>query len=189
MEYYNKDVIKDLDHIIKGKYFDDWFKIVKPFLLNDELQRRKLFKHHSGRLWDHITEVSYYSYLLAKIKHADEYTAAVAGLLHDFYPKAYKYTKELDELDHNYVTDVIKIQMPHKMHGFTHAKAAAINARKYFGDVIDEKIYSSIVTHMFPLTPRPPKYPEGWIVQYIDKYLSIGLINRIRYKLDRDEKK
>jgi uncharacterized protein len=79
--------------------------------------------------------------------------------------------------------------MPHKMHGFTHAKAAAINARKYFGDVIDEKIYSSIETHMFPLTPRPPKYQEGWIVQYIDKYLSIGLINRIRYKLDRDEKK
>ena len=186
--YYNENIEDDLKHIIKGKYFNDWLDIVRDILLNDEVQRRKLFKHHSGRLWDHITEVSYYSYLLAKIKGADVKVAAIAGLLHDFYPKAYKYSKALDELDHEYLTDVRKLQLPHKMHAFTHGKAAALNARRVFGKLIDDKIFSCIETHMFPVTLRPPKYREGWIIQYIDKYLSIGLINRIRYKLEREDK-
>ena len=69
------------------------------------------------------------------------------------------------------------------MHGFTHADAAAKNAWKYFPEFMNEKIDSCIRTHMFPLNIKPPKYKEGWIVQYVDKKLSIGIINKIRYYL------
>ena len=187
MTYYSNDVKKDLSHLIKCEYFDDWYDIVKDILLNDEFQKRKYFRHHKGRLWDHLTEVSYYSYLMAKAHHADERVCAIAGLLHDFYPKAYKYSKELDEIDHEYVTDVKKKQPIWKMHGFTHAEAAAINAKIHFRKLIDDKTYSIIKTHMFPLNIKPPKYKEGWIVTYIDKKLSIALINKIRYMLDHDK--
>lgn len=189
MNYYDKNLENDLKHIIKIKYFKEWLKIVKPILLNDEFQRRKLFKHHSGRLWDHLTQTSYYCYLIAKIDGADEKSAAIAGLLHDFYPKAYKYSKPLEDLDKQYLTDVKKRQPIHKMHAFTHGEAAAKNAKKFFPDLIDDKIYSCIKTHMFPLTLKAPEYKEGWIVQYVDKYLSIGLIRRIKYKLERKLKK
>ena len=188
MVYYNKDIKEDLSHLIKGEYFDDWLDIVKDILLNDEFQKRKFFHHHKGNLWDHLTEVSYYSYLMAKLRNADERVCAIAGLLHDFYPKAYKFSKELYEINPEYLTDVRKKQPIYKMHGFTHADAAAKNAKKYFPKLIDEKIESCIRTHMFPLNLTPPKYKEGWIVQYVDKKLSIGLINRIRHLLAKNKK-
>ena len=46
--YYNKDVYNDLEPINKCTYFNEWFKIVEPILLNDEFQRRKLFLHHEN---------------------------------------------------------------------------------------------------------------------------------------------
>ena len=180
MTYYNKNVKEDLKHLIKCKYFDDWYELVKEILLNDEFQRRKYFRHHKDWLWKHITEVSYYSYLTAKLKKCDEKTCAIAGLLHDFYPKAYKYSKELDEIDHDYVTDVKKKQAVWKMHGFVHAAQAAENAKIHFPDLITKKIDSCIRTHMFPLNIRPPKYKEGWIITYVDKKLSMGPGNNFK---------
>ena len=187
MSYYNKNVREDLQHIIKGKYFEDWLSIVEPILLDKEFQKRKLFHHHSGDLWQHLTEVSYYSYLTAKTEGVDERVCAIAGLLHDFYPKAYKGSKELYDEDPEYLTDVWKIQPIHKMHAFTHAEAAAKNAWKFFPEFMDEKIESCIKTHMFPINIKPPEYEEGWIVTKIDKKLSIGLINKIKYDLEKDK--
>ena len=187
MEYYNKNVKDDLKHLIKLNYFDEWFNIVEEILLNDEFQKRKYFRHHKGSLWDHVTEVSYYSFLMAKARHLDERVCAIAGLLHDFYPKAYKYSEELRQIDPEYLSDVKKKQPIHQMHGFTHAEAAAKNAKKYFPKLIDEKIEECIKTHMFPLNIKPPKYKEGWIISYVDKKLSISLINKIRYMLKRNK--
>lgn len=188
MAYYNENIREDLTHIIKDEYFEDWLEIVKDILLHKEFQKRKLFHHHKGNLWEHLTEVSYYSYLMAKTRNADEMVCAIAGLLHDFYPKAYKYSQELYDENPEYLTDVKKKQPIHQMHGFTHAEAAAKNAWKYFPEFMNEKIESCIKTHMFPLNITPPKYKEGWIVQYVDKKLSIGLINKIRYLLGKKNK-
>lgn len=187
MEYYNKNVKDDLKHLIKLEYFDEWFNIVEEILLNDEFQKRKYFRHHKGSLWDHVTEVSYYSFLMAKVRHLDERACAIAGLLHDFYPKAYKYSDELRQIDPEYLTDVKKKQPIHQMHGFTHAEAACKNSKKYFPHLMNEKIEECIKTHMFPLNIRPPKYKEGWIISYVDKKLSISLINKIRYMLNKNK--
>ena len=181
MSYYSKDLYHDLEDISKLPYFNEWFEIVKEYLLNDELQRRKLFRHHDGCLWNHLILVSFRSFLLAKYYGVDEKTCAIAGLLHDFYPKAYKFSQELYDLDPSYLDKVHYKQPIWKMHGFTHAKEAADNARKYFPGKIDDKIYSCITTHMFPLTFRPPKYKEGWIVTLMDKKLSANVLMEVKY--------
>ena len=188
MKYYNENVTEDLEHIIKGKYFGDWLDMVEGILLNKEFQKRKLFRHHKGNLWQHLTEVSYYSFLMAKTRNADERVCAIAGLLHDFYPKAYKFSQELYDENPEYLTDVKKKQPIHQMHGFTHAEAAAKNAWKYFPEYMDDKIDSCIKTHMFPLNIKPPRYKEGWILTYVDKKLSIGVINKINNLLNMKEK-
>lgn len=55
----------------------------------------------------------------------------------------------------------------HRWHGFTHGSAAATNAAKDFD--LNEVEIDSITHHMFPLTPKPPKYIEGYLVTAADK--------------------
>ena len=182
MNYYSTDFNTDLNKISNHPCYEEWFNIVEQFLVNDELQRRKLFRHHDGALWNHLINVSFKSFLMAKKHSADEKVCAIAGLLHDFYPKAYKYSKELEELDKTYLDKVHFKQSLFKMHGFTHPKEAADNARLFFKDKIDDKVYSSICTHMFPLTlTKIPKSKEAWIVTFIDKKSSTDVIKEVKY--------
>ena len=133
--YYNENVIDNIDiSIINSLYFDEWYKIVKDILLNDEFQKRKLFMHHHDMsVWDHSVLVSYKSYVLSKYYGADGRVCAIAGLLHDFYPKAWLMNDDLAKLnDGEYVSDVNVKRPLFKMHGFVHAREAAENYVKYF---------------------------------------------------------
>src|SRR5574344_1776660 len=181
MHYYSKDVIHELDNISRLSYFNEWYQIVKDILLSDEFQRRKLFKHHDNSVWDHSINVSFRSFLMAKYYNLDEKTCAIAGLLHDFYPKAYKKCPELEKLNPNYMSRVIGKLSFKELYGFVHAKEAANNALKYYPKLVDDKIYSCIKTHMFPLNIIPPRYPEGWIITLMDKKLSASTIKEIKY--------
>ena len=177
MNYYNKDVYNDLDYINKCSYFNEWFEMVKPILLSDEFQRRKLFKHHENSVWDHSINVSFIAFLVAKFYHLDTYTAAVAGLLHDFYPYCWQDSKELEKLNPEYLK---RFKKKHKKinewHGLVHAKEASINAQKFFPDLVTPKILSCIKTHMFPLNILPPTYLEGWIITMVDKKVSVSVL-------------
>lgn len=55
----------------------------------------------------------------------------------------------------------------HRWHGFTHGRTAMNNALDDF--VLNEVERDSIHRHMFPLTPIPPRYVEGYIVTVADK--------------------
>ena len=55
----------------------------------------------------------------------------------------------------------------HRWHGFTHGHAALVNALSDFKLNAIEK--DSIEKHMFPLTPIPPRYIEGYLVTLADK--------------------
>ena len=145
MNYYSKDVYNDLKNINKCSFFNEWYSIVEPILLSDEFQRRKLFRHHDDSIWDHSIDVSFKSFLVAKFYKLDVYTATIAGLLHDFYPYAWQYNKDLETLDKKYLK---RYHQKHKsikeLHGFVHAKEASINAAKYFPDLVNPKILSCI---------------------------------------------
>ena len=60
----------------------------------------------------------------------------------------------------------------HRLHGFRHAKAAAVNAKKYFN--VEDKTAQVIISHMWPLNPiRIPRSKEAWIVCAADKCVSV----------------
>ena len=60
MNFLNFEELKnELHDKINSPYFDEWYNIVEPLLLNEELQKRKLFKHHSKSVWDHLISVSF----------------------------------------------------------------------------------------------------------------------------------
>ena len=92
----------------------------------------------------------------------DYKSVAIAGLLHDFYDKPWQDDTEKKPL--------------FKRHGFTHAHEAKLNAKKYFGKFMNEKIGNSIERHMFPLNIIPPKYLEGWLIVLIDKVDSMDFL-------------
>mgnify|MGYP002476968658 FL=1 len=55
----------------------------------------------------------------------------------------------------------------HRWHGFTHGHAALINALMDFD--LNDIGRNSIENHMFPMTPIPPRYLEGYLVTLADK--------------------
>ena len=176
MDYYNEQVIDDIDPIIvNNPMFEEWFQIVETILRNDEFQRRKLFPHHHDMsVWDHSIFVSFRSFVTGGIFHCDKRVCAIAGLLHDFYPLAWLYDEELAKLDGGKYMERLSRKEPlFKRHGFTHGKEAAENYIKFFPELEDKRITDAIEKHMFPLTIRLPKYKESFIITLVDKTNSV----------------
>ncbi len=192
MNYYNKDVILDLDPaIILNPFFDDWFMIVEDILLNDEFQKRKLFMHHHNlSVWDHSILVSFHSYIVACYINADRRVCAIAGLLHDFYEQAWLDTPEIRALDDGKYAKNLDLKKPFfKNHGFTHGASAAENYVRFFPELEDKRITDSINKHMFPLTLLPPKYLEGYVITCVDKINSCKELPSIQFVADKVTKK
>lgn len=152
------------------KYLEEtseYYKIVKDILNNEEFSKRKNFPHHGEKtVMDHSLEVSILSYRIAKKLKMDYKSAAIGGLLHDFYNKPWQDDQEKRPF--------------FKRHGFVHAREARENSKKYFPDLMTPRIENIILRHMFPLNITPPKYKEGWIITTVDKYVSMEIFKDIK---------
>lgn len=138
----------------------EYYEIVNPILNSNEFQRRKFYKHHGDiTVYEHCLAVSKVAYILAKKFKKDYRSAAIAGLLHDFYCEDWQ--------------KKIKKEKFFQKHGFTHAKDALLNSKIYYPEFLNDVIENSILRHMFPLNKIPPKYVEGWIINFADKYVSL----------------
>lgn len=147
---------------------EEYYKTVQPILEHPEFIKRKEFVHHeSCSVFDHCLMVSIISYSWAKALGWDYKSAAIGGLLHDFYNEPWQ------NKDHKVCCERKKI---HEKHGFIHASQAAKNAKKYFPDMVTPKVDNIIRRHMFPLNIIPPKYRESWIVTMADKYTSLDVL-------------
>ena len=145
----------------------EYYNIVFDIIKNEEFQKRKLYKHHGDiSVYDHSLAVSKLAYIMAKKMNADYKSAAIGGLLHDFYYKPWQNNKK-------------KVSL-FKKHGFVHAKEAHDNSYIFFPELMNDKIDNIILRHMFPLNKIPPKYLEGWIVTMADKYVSLEVFKDIR---------
>jgi putative nucleotidyltransferase with HDIG domain len=100
--------------------------------------------HHSVPKHDHMLRVARYSYLLAPLLGADQRTATRAAILHD-----------LDSRLGTLTT-----------HGAIAAQVAA-----ELGE--PEAVSQAIVSHMYPLGPRPTTR-EGWVLAVADKIASLS---------------
>lgn len=139
---------------------NEYYEIVKEILKHEEFQKRKTYKHHGDiTVYDHSLAVSKIAYSMAKKLNKDYKSAAIGGLLHDFYDKPWQENVEKKPF--------------FQKHGFVHARQAKMNANKYFPSLMNEKIDNMIERHMFPLNKVPPKYVESWIVTLADKYVSL----------------
>lgn len=133
----------------------EFLEIVNDILINEDVQKLNLYKHHYAytRL-EHSMSVAYYSYVICKIFHLDYESIARAGLLHDlfFYDCENKLTRP-------------------KNHISNHSKIALKNAEKLFS--LNDKEKDIILKHMWPITLSRPKYIESFIITFVDKYCAL----------------
>lgn len=127
--------------------------IIKDIMANEEFLKINYIEHHGTSRLKHSKRVSYYSYIICKILRLDYIATARAGLLHDFFISKEKRTKK----------ERIKST-------FTHPKKALEKANENF--ILNDKEQNIIVSHMFPINIRLPKYIESWIVSIIDKIVG-----------------
>ena len=176
MNYYDVNILDYIDPAIAlSPMFPEWLIYVEDILLSREFQKRKYFLHHYNlSVWDHSILVSFTSFKVAKYFGFNARIAAIAGLLHDFYPNAWLYSDDLAKIDDGkYVRD-LSIKKPlFKKHGFTHGYEASQNVIKYFPEYANKRILNSIRYHMFPLVLIPPRYREGVVITMVDKLNSV----------------
>ena len=135
------------------KYKNNEFnRLIKNIVSNDEFKKTKKITHHGITRYDHSLRVAYFSYIVTKALRLDYKETTTAALLHDFF---------IDEVKEK--NAIAKLRQ--------HPKFAVENARKYFE--ISEKQEDIIKTHMFPVTFTPPKYLESWIVDIVDDIAAI----------------
>lgn len=132
-------------------------EIIYPLITNETVLQMKNFRqHYETSCFDHCYMASYYCFLISK-KYNLDYTAITrAAMLHDLF-----------------LYDWRKKQPNRKgLHAFTHGKIACENACKIFD--LNEKEKDIIIKHMWPVTPQFPKYIEGFILTFVDKYCAMS---------------
>lgn len=149
---------------IEKSTLNEYYDIVDEILNSKEFQKRKEYMHHGKQsVYDHCLKVSIISYKISKILELDYKSAAIGGLLHDFYDKPWQNNKTKTTF--------------FKQHGFVHAKQAVNNTKKHFPQYYNKKVGNIILRHMFPLNIVPPRYLESWIISSVDKYVSMEIFN------------
>lgn len=131
--------------------------------------------HHLGTTcYDHSVFVAYVAYRMAHRWKLNYTAAARAGLLHDLY--LYN-SRDKSQYEGNQC--------------FAHPVAALKNARALCGDLtpMEENI---IISHMWPLSRRMPRYREAFIVNLADKLCAtaetIHLYHSVRYFRHRSQR-
>lgn len=141
--------------MLSHKYDKEFFDTVGDLYFTEEIQGMKKYPQHStaNRL-DHITSVTYLSYVFSKRHGLDWVCASRAAVLHDLF--------YYDWHDKSF---------SHRPHGFRHPGFAAKNA-KVLNPQITKKEINIIRRHMWPLTVIPPSSLEGFTVSCCDKYCA-----------------
>ncbi len=156
-ELKNKNWMKEAECVQNKEYIE----CVYDILADHTFQKMEQFiQHGTTTTLSHCIQVSYVSYKICKAYGLDYRAAARGGLLHDLF--LYDWHTHCKETGNHF-------------HGFTHPQVALHNAKHVFD--LTEKEKDIIVKHMWPLTVIPPKYPEGYVVMYVDKYC--GLIETV----------
>ena len=133
----------------------EYMSYVGNLLVKPEVQKLSEFQqHHYASRLDHVINVSYVSYRIAKKLKLDACAVARAGLLHDLFYYDWRETK-----------------FDLGTHAWIHPRVAVRNAEKITHLTAKEK--DIIIKHMWGATLVPPKYPEGYIVTIVDKLSAV----------------
>ena len=160
-----------------GVDMTEFKNICHDIINNPEYQKLKEIKHHDKDIYSHNLKVAWISYLTAKKLKLHVNEMVRGALLHDFFLYDWRVKGAKDEF------------LPH---GFTHPFVARKNAERVFGQLtpIERDI---IIKHMWPLTIIPPRYPESFLVSFIDKFIAsrevVTIIKSVtkRSEIDKEE--
>ncbi len=154
-----KVVCQNVNERRKVHDFDkaEFEEAISEVIVNEEVRSMTGFNHHSHtNCFKHSLHVAYYNYKICKFFGLDAKAAARAGMLHDLF--LYDWHKK-------------RVRLNNSLHGFSHPYTALYNAKKNFE--LSDKEEDIIEKHMFPLTPRFPKYKETVIIILTDKFCSV----------------
>lgn len=149
---------EDASWVAKREYERDleYLACVQDILEHPVFQSMEQFIQHGHTTCKaHCIQVSYMAYTICRRRGWDYVSAARGGLLHDLFLYDW-HTHARDTGNH--------------FHGLTHPRLAMDNAIRYFG--ITPKEQDMILRHMWPLTPTPPKWKEGYVLSFADKFCS-----------------
>ncbi len=138
---------------------NEFIEIVDHILTNEEFKKMKEIEHHGVNRFDHSLKVAYYSYKLSKFFKLDYHKTAKAGLLHDFF-----------------LSDEGRTLKERIISTFVHPKQAVSKSLEYYR--LTKKEINIIEGHMFPINFHIPKYAESWVVNIVDKIVSIDELSR-----------
>ena len=137
--------------LLRASLRADFFRIVDDLLQNDMVRALdECPQHFKFTRLRHSLDVAYFSYVLARFFGLDFVSVARAGLLHDLF------FHEEGQGMHSLL--------------FSHPRIALENARRICA--LSELEEDIILRHMWLLTLRPPKYREGFLVSFMDKYCA-----------------
>lgn len=135
----------------------EFYEIIGDIYEHEEFLKLKEHYHHNSSIYEHVMDVSYFSYRTCKFLKLDYHSAARGALLHDFFLYDWR-NHDIPDLPED------------KFHGIEHPKIALNNATRHF--TLNDIEKDIVVKHMWPLTLVPPKYKESFIVSFADKYLA-----------------
>ena len=133
----------------------EFYLHIRPLLEDPQVQELgNYIQHNCHSRLNHCLDVAYCSFFIAKLLGWDYKSAARGGLLHDLFLYDRKENKQ-------------KAQG----HLRRHPIIALENARKVCTlNKVEEDI---IRRHMWLVTLVPPRYKEGYIVTFVDKYCAL----------------
>ena len=136
------------------------------------VRRMEAFTQHGDTsCLHHCLAVAYLSFRICRALRMDRHWHSLVrgALLHDFF-----------------LYDWHEKHAGHPLHGFTHPGTALRNASLHFA--LDDRERDIIARHMWPLTPRFPRYREAYIVCLADKICSLRetLFSSPYRKMDRE---
>lgn len=144
---------------------------VTDLLESDRVNEMRDIRHHFFvTCYDHSLFVSYVAFRLARRWGLDYVAAARAGLLHDLY--LYD-PRDKSQYEGNQC--------------FAHPVAALKNAREL--TELSEREANAIISHMWPLAKKMPRYKEAFVVNLADKLCAtlevsyLSRLLRVHYKL------
>jgi len=149
-QYLLKDIISDkkrelfiVENYIIRKILEEvnseYFEIVLPIITKKEfIETRKDLHHENISTFTHMLHVSTIAYSLAKKKRIDFKSAAIAGILHDFYLYDWHECNQKKKGIFN-------------MHAFSHPTHAIKNAKKLFPTLLSDNVENSILAHSWHL--------------------------------------
>jgi len=138
---------------------DFFHSCARDVVETDQYQQMAEFMQHGNTTClQHCIAVAYYSYCFyIKLGGRKHRNSIIRGaLLHDFF--LYDWHER-------------GRRAGWKLHGFTHPRAAWLNAKKYF--MMNQTEKDIILKHMWPLTIIPPRRKEALIVCLADKLCAI----------------